>query len=110
MSAPEFVEPAGEVRLRFTHRGVVDDPPSFLFILPVLFVEFLAIAVTRSLLPSRLNAFFGDGVYYVIGNYHAPRPFFSRVTHTQREREREREKERRRLETRRLGWPRRRRG
>lgn len=67
MSAPEFVEPAGEVRLRFTHRGVVDDPPSFLFILPVLFVEFLAIAVTRSLLPSRLNAFFGDGVYYVIG-------------------------------------------
>ena len=33
------------------------------WILPVLFLEFLAIAITKSLLPERLNAFFGDHVY-----------------------------------------------
>ena len=42
-------------------------PETFYAILPVLFVEFLAIAVTKSLLPSRLNDFFGDDVYAVIG-------------------------------------------
>ena len=37
------------------------------WILPVLFLEFLAIAITKSLLPERLNAFFGDHVYVWLG-------------------------------------------
>ena len=39
----------------------------YLMILPVLFLEYVAIAVTKSLLPGRLNAFFGPRVYYAIG-------------------------------------------
>jgi len=37
------------------------------WILPVLFLEFLAIAITKSLLPEKLNAFFGDRVYVWLG-------------------------------------------
>ena len=33
----------------------------------MLFLEFLAIAITKSLLPERLNAFFGDNVYVWLG-------------------------------------------
>lgn len=61
------LEAAGAVEDVVFDRPPLDDAPSFLFILPVLFVEFVAIAVTRSLLPGRLNAYFGDRVYLVIG-------------------------------------------
>lgn len=61
------VEAAGAVEGMVFDRPPDDEPPNYVFILPVLFVEFLAIAVTRSLLPGRLNAFFGDRVYVVIG-------------------------------------------
>ncbi|KAJ1446376.1 major facilitator superfamily domain-containing protein [Pelagophyceae sp. CCMP2097] len=47
--------------------GADERPLTYHRILPVLFLEFLAIAVTRSLLPARLNDFYGDRVYYVIG-------------------------------------------
>lgn len=64
----EAVEAAGAVENVVFDRKPLDAPSnSYLFIMPVLFIEFLAIAVTRSLLPGRLNAFFGDRVYLVIG-------------------------------------------
>lgn len=39
----------------------------FLYVLPVLFYEFLALAVTRSVLPRLFVDYFGDYVYHVIG-------------------------------------------
>ena len=60
-------EPAGHVDAPRERRPVDAKPETYVFILPVLFVEFLAIAVTKSLLPARLNDFFGEEVYMVIG-------------------------------------------
>ena len=60
-------EPAGQTDLPRERRPVDAKPETYVFILPVLFVEFLAIAVTKSLLPARLNDFFGEEVYMVIG-------------------------------------------
>ncbi|EGB08937.1 hypothetical protein AURANDRAFT_37260, partial [Aureococcus anophagefferens] len=60
-------EPAGQVEAPRERRPVDAKPETYVFILPVLFVEFLAIAVTKSLLPARLNDFFGEEVYMVIG-------------------------------------------
>ena len=50
--------------------GVEDDEKRenrYLYILPVLFYEFLALALARSLLPGMMVAFFGDWCYYAIG-------------------------------------------
>ena len=41
--------------------------PRHYHVLPVLFLEFLAIAVTKSLVPELMVRFFGDRVYLVIG-------------------------------------------
>ena len=48
-------------------RAAAADEAHLSWILPVLFLEFLAIAITKSLLPERLNAFFGDNVYVWLG-------------------------------------------
>ena len=63
----EGAEAFGAVEGRRERRPDDAPPATYLFILPVLFVEFLAIAVTKSLLPARLNDFFGEHVYMVIG-------------------------------------------
>ena len=41
--------------------------PRHYYVLPVLFLEFLAIAVTKSLVPELIVRFYGDRVYLVIG-------------------------------------------
>ena len=63
------VEAAGQVDddQCSVERVVGSKEGSFLLILPVLFIEFLAIAFTKSLMPGRLNAFFGERVYWVMG-------------------------------------------
>ena len=48
-------------------RAAAADEAHLSWLLPELFLEFLAIAITKSLLPERLNAFFGDNVYVWLG-------------------------------------------
>mmetsp|Transcript_13291 Transcript_13291/g.19867 ORF Transcript_13291/g.19867 Transcript_13291/m.19867 type:complete len:637 (-) Transcript_13291:232-2142(-) len=66
------MEPAGQVylepeRLSIEEERIKYRQGTYVMILPVLFVEFLSIAFTKSLLPGRLNEFFGDRVYVVMG-------------------------------------------
>ena len=53
--------------------------PSYQWVLPVIFLEFLSIAVARCLLPSMLDAFFGARVYVVAGVVEAVKGLLSFV-------------------------------
>ena len=64
--------PPQEAEEYFTAEGSPVEVPvakeiSYLLVLPALFLEFLAIAFTKSLLPGKLNVFFGERVYWVMG-------------------------------------------
>ncbi|KAL7575987.1 hypothetical protein ACA910_000775 [Epithemia clementina (nom. ined.)] len=66
--------PTSRARERFLHdKANIDDDDdnesrwSYLFVLPVLLLEFLALALTRAALPSMLVDRYGDSVYVVMG-------------------------------------------
>ena len=42
---------------------------NYLYVLPVLLLEFLALALTRAVIPSLLLQTFGDQVYLVMGTF-----------------------------------------
>lgn len=44
-----------------------DTTTKHLYVLPVILLEFLALALTRAVLPSMLLDYFGDGIYLVMG-------------------------------------------
>jgi DHA1 family tetracycline resistance protein-like MFS transporter len=52
---------------RFLQRPTSQTPHLYLFVLPVLLLEFLALAITRAILPSIILHHFQDGVYFIMG-------------------------------------------
>ena len=50
-----------------THHDTSIKLPKYLYVIPVLFMEFLALALTRAVIPNLLLYTYGDNVYVVMG-------------------------------------------
>ena len=59
--------PLGEIEVEFEEEKERNDKGNYLYVLPVLFLEFLAISITKSLIPYMLVGTFEGYTYLVVG-------------------------------------------